>query len=464
MSTVQHLTKLVADSSDDSQGYATASATWIPEAEQSVLGSLLLCNDSFDAVRPVVEAKHFYSSAHRSIFEAIETMVTAGKPADVITVHQRLKVAGKADESGGQPYLLSLTNSVASTRNAGQYAQIVRDAALRRELLETVAVARDLIATTEGADQALDQIATLFSALDRTRARTEPRALVDAVLARSEHWTDLEKGNVVPGMNTKLPLLDKALGGGAKRGKVIVLAARPSIGKTSLAQQIGISIAEGGDGVLMLSQEMSEGELVDRAAANLAEVNLSSIIEGKMTKQDWPRVSEAIERSRALPVFIDEQPSLSLLDIRTKVRLVKKRCPKLGLVVLDYLQLCASSNQRDSRHHQIEAISRGLKSMAKELDVAVLLLSQINRDVTKSDREPTLSDLKESGAIEEDADVVILLQPKGNLPDGSQLLAAILAKNRQGKRGRVALSFRGANQRWVESAADVSSRVTAQSN
>ena len=158
-----------------------------------------------------------------------------------------------------------------------------------------------------------------------------------------------------------------------------------------------------------------------------------------------------------MPLYVDDQPALTLLDIRAKARMVQKRDP-LALVVVDYLQLCASASQRDNRHHQIEAISRGLKALAKELGVCVLLLSQINRASTQRD-EPSLSDLKESGAIEEDADVVIFLQPKGNLPDGSQLVAAILAKNRQGKRVRVALSFRGATQRWVESTADVSSRA-----
>lgn len=456
--------KLVPDHINlaDYDSGAANSVPWSAEAEHGVIGSLLLSNDVFDVVRSVVEAKHFYNAAHRTIFETIESMLNECKSADVLTVAERLKIAGKAEETGGQTYLLSLSNSVFSTRNAGQYAQIVRERALRRELLEAISVARDVAITSDGADQALDQIATLFSSLERTRTRAEPRTLVEAVLARSEHWAELEKGDIVAGMPTKLPTLDRALGGGAKRGKVIVLAARPSIGKTSLAQQVGLSIAEGGDGVLMLSQEMSEGELVDRAAANLAEISLGAIIEGKMTEHDWPKVTDAIERARDLPVFIDEQPSLSLLEIRAKVRQVKKRCPKLGLVVLDYLQLCSSTNPRDSRHHQIEAISRGLKAMAKELDVAVLLLSQINRDVTKSDREPALSDLKESGAIEEDADVVIFLQPKGLLSDGSQLLAAIIAKNRQGRRGRIALAFRGATQRWVESTEDVSSRAQGQ--
>lgn len=437
----------------DLAGYTTVAVPWSVEAEQSVLGCLLLDNAAFEPVRAAIEGKHFYSAVHRLVFETIEAMLIASRPADVLTVYERLKQAGKADEVGGQQYLLDLMHSVASVRNAGQYAGIVRGLALRRLLVDAAAEAQDIAKSCPEPEQALDQIAALFSTIERTRSKTEPRLFADALAARCEHWTSMESGEVVPGVATRLPTLDHALGGGIKPGRVIVLAARPSVGKTSLAQQIALAVADQGQGVLILSQEMPEGELIDRAAANLAEVNLGLISEGKLTKDEWPRLTEMMDRAPDLPLYIDDQPAMTLLEMRAKARQVQKRAP-LALVVVDYLQLCAGASQRGSRHHEIEAISRGLKSLAKELNVCILLLSQINRASTQRD-EPTLADLKESGAIEEDADVVIFLQPKG-LVEGQQLLAGIIAKNRHGRRGRVALSFHGATQRWVESTADVS--------
>ncbi|RTL30701.1 MAG: replicative DNA helicase [Burkholderiales bacterium] len=447
---------LVADTIDLAD-YTGHTIPWSVEAEQSVLGGLLLDNHAFDDVRLCLGARHFYNSAHQTIFEAIEALIIASKVADVVTVHARLKQAGKDNETGGLAYLNDLAQSVPSAANARRYAEIVRDRALRRDMLENIGRAQQIAQQSEAADQALDEIATLFSTMERTRSKHEPRKFLDALMDRCEHWNAMEAGEVTPGIPTQLLTMDRALGGGIKPGKVVVLAARPSIGKTSLAGQISLALAHQGHGVLILSQEMPEGELVDRAAANLADISLGAISEGKVSKEDWPRLTDAIEQARDMPLYVDDQPALTLLDIRAKARMVQKRDP-LALVVVDYLQLCASASQRDNRHHQIEAISRGLKALAKELGVCVLLLSQINRASTQRD-EPSLSDLKESGAIEEDADVVIFLQPKGNLPDGSQLVAAILAKNRQGKRVRVALSFRGATQRWVESTADVSSRA-----
>jgi replicative DNA helicase len=236
---------------------------------------------------------------------------------------------------------------------------------------------------------------------------------------------------------------------------VIVLAARPSVGKTSLATQILLHVAGQNQRGLMLSQEMTAGELTDRATAHLGAVRMDRLASGQLETEDWSRISEAAERARRLPVSIDDQPALSLLDIRSKARQAQRR-GGLALIVVDYLQLCSSAGGTEKRHHQIEQISRGIKALAKELGVCVLLLSQLNR-ASEGD-EPELHHLKESGAIEEDADAVILLHPMGSEADGGLLVLAKVAKNRGGRRGRIALSFDGRTQRWTKSVGDVSPR------
>lgn len=434
----------------------TSVTPWSAEAEQAVLGAVLLDNSTVHRLADIdLKAESFYNSAHAQIWTAANALIASGKPADVVTVSAA--IAEHAESVGGISYLNDLAMSVPSSANARQYAGIVVQMAKRRALL----TAGDQVqAVTQGSgDPAhlLDQAQSILSNLQRRDARSMPVALIEAITLRSERWEAMGKGEVAPGMRTRLADLDMHLGGGLQRGRVVVIAARPSVGKTSLAVQLGLNVAGGAHRVLVLSQEMPRGDLVDRIAANLGRVRLELLTTG-ITPDDgesWGRVVEAIERAGELPLEIDDQPALSLLAIRAKAQLVKAQ-RGLDVMVLDYLQLCAATDRKASRHHQIEEISRGLKTLAKELDICVVVLSQINRDVAKADREPTLADLKESGAIEEDADVVLLLHPCRELPDGAQLIACLLAKNRQGKKGRVAMRFDGAFQRWAESDADVS--------
>ena len=269
-----------------------------------------------------------------------------------------------------------------------------------------------------------------------------------------DHWQALAAGDTVPGKATGLAPLDEALGGGIKPGKVIVLAARPSVGKTSLAQAIGMHIAAGGDTALMLSQEMGGAELADRAMSSRGGVLLDHLTTGSLAPDDWTQITETVDHLRALPFYVDDQPALTLLDIRAKARDLQRRYG-LSLLIVDYLQLCSSGSTQDKRHHQIEQISRGIKALAKELGVCVLLLSQLKRD---AGGEPELDHLKESGSIEEDADVVILLHPMGTEEDGDLLVLAKVAKNRGGRRGRIALAFDGKTQRWAPSRSSVARR------
>lgn len=435
-----------------------AALPWSDEAEQSVIGSAMLAPDAVQrldgqALRP----EHFFADAHREIWSVAMELSMRRQPVDSITVGALLRDRGTLDRVGGLRYLNDLCNSVISAANIRAYARIVREKALHRQIIEAADNALAIAREPGEADDKLDRVASVFAAVQRPGSHSEPDSLSNVMLERVAHWTALENGSVLPGMPTHLPTLDEALGGGLKPGKVIVLGARPSIGKTSLATQILLNVAADGHPVLLLSQEMQAGDLADRAAANLGRVNLGALTTGRFADDDWSRVTEAAEAAGRLPVYIDDQPALTLLDIRAKARRVQQR-HGLKVLAIDYLQLCASTGRQDTRHHQIEQLSRGLKQLAKELNVCVLLLSQVNRQSTqRADGEPTLADLKESGAVEEDADTVIFLHPKGNLPGGSLLVAAILAKNRQGRRGRVALELHGATQRWVESTADVSS-------
>ena len=429
---------------------------WSPEAEQSVLGALLL---DPDAMLPLAErrlqAAHFFDHRHRDIWSAIEGMTAARLPVDVVTLFERLQSLNKAEACGGLAYLNSIAHCVPSASNIGRHADIVIGKATRRAIMDAAGRVQNMANEPGEADAVLDRVQALFAGIERTRAGNVPRQLGDLVRTRLDHWQSLEAGDATAGTPTGLDRLDEALGGGLKPGRVVVLAARPSVGKTSLAQQIGLSVAKQGHTVLMLSQEMPAGDLVDRAMANLGEVPLDRLATGRLQDDDWSRIVEGSESASKLPFFVDDQPALTLLDIRAKARRVQQQ-HGLALLVVDYLQLCASLGTFDKRHHQIEQISRGLKTMAKELNACVMVLSQLNRGGAED--EPELQHLKESGAIEEDADVVLLLHPLCREPDGSLLTLAKIPKNRQGKRGRLGLAFYGSTQRWAASRSDVSRR------
>lgn len=432
------------------------SLPWSCEAEQSVIGGLLIDNTGLSRIAGLVDVSSFWHVPHRIIFEAITRLISSGQPADTVTVFDALANAGQAEVVGGLQHLNELAQCVPSAANIRRYAEIVGDKALRREIMVVVDSVSDLAHGAQSADEALDQVQARLAKVKRLKGGSEPRALGELMAARVAVWEALQAGEQLPGVPTGLPQLDEALGGGIKPGKVIVLAARPSVGKTSLATQILLHVGGQGTPGLMLSQEMTSGELMDRAAAHLGSIRMDRLSAGRLDQADWSRVAEISDEAARLPVFIDDQPALTLLDMRAKARQVQRK-GGLGLLVVDYLQLCSSAGAADRRHHQIEQISRGIKTLAKELGVCVLLLSQLNR--SGEGGEPELQHLKESGSIEEDADVVVLLHPMGNEPDGSLLVLAKVAKNRGGRRGRLALAFDGKTQRWKPSPSNVSRRT-----
>jgi replicative DNA helicase len=400
----------------------------------------------------------FVLPAHRRIFGAISELVAACQQVDTLTVHDRLKAHGTAEACGGLTYLHDLASSVPIASGVRRYADIVADRYLRRALLAIADDARDTIADADSADAALDALQAQLGGFKRPGARSAPRRLGELVADAVTELNDVSSGAKEPGMSTGIDTLDKALGGGMKPGRVYVLAARTSVGKTSLALQILLNFGRAGRPALMLSLEMTGIELAGRAIAHNGRIGMSRIATAELEDWEWGALTQTADELAKAPVWIDDQPALRLVDIAAKAREIK-RVHGLSLLVVDYLQLCeaeATKGDAKSRHHQIEGISRGFKALAKELGVAVLLLSQLTR--TAEDGEPELRHLKESGALEEDADVAMLLFPVGNDADGSMVICCKLAKIRGGKRCRLALAFDGSVQQWTPSNADVSRR------
>lgn len=430
------------------------------EAESSVLGGLLLDNSAWDRIADLVSEADFYRYEHRLIFGAVSELVNAAKPADVVTVFEHLRSLGKANEAGGLEYLNGLAQYVPSAGNARRYAEIIRARATQRRLLNACTEAREIAAAIKGDDvlAACSTIQGLFEPIAMQHTANEPRHVSELVVPMLDRISDLADGKQQPGVQTGLRGLDRHLGGGLKAGKQIVIAARPSVGKTSLATDIALRCAQAGDPSAVLTMEMPADELGDRLVARLGRIDLGRLSTGSLEDSEWSALTDAVEALRNLPLFIDDQAALSLHEIRAKARKLK-RLHGLRVLVVDYLQLCASSTQRagSNRHLQLEEISRGLKALAKQLGITVILLSQLNREVEKrTGGRPTLADLKESGAIEEDADTVILLSKDGDLSDGTMVVHAELAKNRGGKRNVfVKLAFNGAHQSWSETTATV---------
>lgn len=427
---------------------------WSPEAEAGVIGGLLETGaQAYDAVSDVVKSASFAAAVYAQAFEAIEKLVLAGKPVDVVSVYEAMRSSDQGELLG---QLHGCTSAYVGQRVLRQHAEIVAEKSVARELHRAAVEIRGI-----AADESMsvgDRIVSAQSALEKVaqpNAKTEPLCVDHFVHSFIDRLQDMADGKIEPGIPTQIPSLDRMLNGGLKGGKQIIIAARPSVGKSSLAQQICLNVAKQGHAAAMFSMEMGCAELTDRTVANLGRVRLDAIGSGKLNDSEWTRVTDAVEAVRGLPMFFDEQPALSLGDIVARARLLKRK-HNLKLLAIDYLQLCSSGKSGDSRHHQIEEISRGLKSLSKQLDITVLTLSQLNREVEKRvGGRPVLSDLKESGAIEEDADAVLMLW-RHKVGESANVIGCAVPKNRQGRVGELALHFEGAYQQWTESTESLS--------
>jgi replicative DNA helicase len=410
------------------------------EAEQSVLGALLLDTAAWDRVGDILTEADFYTHGHRLIFSAIGALAKACKPGDVVTVFERLERTATSTEFGGLPYLNALAQSVPGTSNIRRYAEIVRE----RSILRRVIYVGDDMATAAFNPQGrtvaeiLDAAASAIGKLERTGQRAAPKAIGDLLLGALDRYQARANGDQIPGIQTGMRQLDAYLAPGLKPGKVYGIAARPSVGKSSLARSIAIRASSAGHRVLVLSQEMPQDEQTDCVIAELGRINSERLQTGKFDHEDWTRMTEAVEIARDLPLLFDEQGSLTLGDIRSKARAVKG----LQVLVVDYLQLCASTLKGSTTNDQIAELSKGIKALALEMGIPVLLLSQLNRDVEKrADKEPTMADFRDSGAIEQDLDVALMLWTVDETNPDSRIVGCKVAKNRGGRKGSFAMRF-----------------------
>lgn len=430
------------------------SRTFSLDTEHALLSALITHPETFDRVAGVITEADFVNVGNRAIFGAISALMMACKAVDVLTVHQKLGELGTHDISVTD--VNAIAQAIGSPRAAYRYAEILRIASSERSLVAAVEAAAEIAQSDGELPGRLEQITALFSGMAHQTVRKMPRQISEILINRIDYYTELAEGTLPSAWRTRIPSLDRFLSGGLRGGKVYVVAARPKVGKTSLCAQIATTFAkDDGMPVLILTQEMPDTEVTDRAISNVGRVSYGHIMTGKFTNDEWGGIAEGVEILSKCPIFIDDQGGLTLNDIRTKARGVRG----LKLLVIDYLQLCSGSTGRPgaNRNSEIEEISRGVKTLAKELGCAVLLLSQLNREVeSRPDKEPRLADLRDSGSIEQDADAVIFLWPVKEYDNfGHKLIACGVAANRSGSTGKFGLDFQGQYQRWGESSDDI---------
>ncbi len=429
------------------------------EAESSVLGGLLLDNHAWDRVGDLLVETDFYRHEHQLIYTAIAALVNASKPADVITVYERLQNLGKSEEIGGLVYLNSLAQYVPSASNIRRYAEIVRERAILRKLV----TASDEIATNafnpqgKPVDKILDEAEQKIFNIGEEGSRMKQGfqgmdTLVVDLLDRVQEMAD--NPNDITGVPTGFIDLDR-MTSGLQAGDMVVLAARPSMGKTAFAVNIAEHVAlNEGLPVAIFSMEMGAAQLAVRIVGSIGRIDQGHLRTGKLTDDEWPRLTEAIERLRNVSLHIDETPGLTPSELRANARRLARQCGKLGLIVVDYLQLMSGSSgsQGENRATELGEISRGLKMLAKELQCPVIALSQLNRSVeTRTDKRPMMSDLRESGAIEQDADIIMFIYRDDYYNKDSKepnVAEVIIGKQRNGPTGTVKLFFQKSQTRF----------------
>lgn len=419
------------------------------EAEQSVLGAILLDGHAVDRALEILGPEDFYRDAHRKIFRAMMELNQRSEPIDVVTLANELTTAGVLEEVGGAAYLAELADKVPTAANLAYYAQIVREKSILRQVIDasTELVALAYEARPGEVDSFLDRAEHRIFEISERRVRPQFSAMNDLMLAAVYTLETLyERRGLLTGVPTGFTDLDR-LTAGLQPSDLVIVAARPAMGKTAFALNTAVNAAiEGNVGVAVFSLEMSKQQLALRMLCAEARVDSHLVRTGYIGDKDFRSIVAAANRLSELPIYIDDTPGLSVLELRAKARRLKReREAKLGLIIVDYLQLMRSHERMDSREQEISSISRSLKALAKELNVPVMALSQLNRQVeARGDKRPQMADLRESGAIEQDADVILFLYRPfvyTKNPEDEHKAEVIIGKQRNGPIDKVPLTY-----------------------
>lgn len=423
------------------------------EAEQFLIGAILLDENGFDYIAGVLVDKHFYRKEHQIIFEHITKLKSSNKNVDAITVSESLKLHNQLNFVGGIEYLHNLVESTISSTNIHSYAEIIRERFILRELISTSNIIADTAYSPQGrnVDQILDESEQrIFNIKDHNsnnKQFAQFTDLLDEVIAKMIEASQSDNDGIT-GIATHYPELDHYTSG-LQRGELIIIAGRPGMGKTSFALNIAENVAlKNKLPVAVFSLEMPAVQLVQRLLSSCARVDQNAIKKGDLTHDDMERIYIAMNELKVSPVHIAETSGINVIDLRARARRLSDKVGKLGLIVIDYVQIMSglSGGPTTNRAQEIAEISRALKSLAMELDVPIILLSQLNRDVeSRNDKRPNISDLRESGALEQDADIVLLLYRDDyyNREDSKEpgIAEINIAKNRSGSTGLVKLTF-----------------------
>ena len=435
-----------------------------PDAEAAVLSSCLLSPEALDNVQEILESDHFYDPRHRHVFEAMLGLLEASRAVDTVSVAGVLRDRGRLEQAGGAAYLAELVDATPAVAHVEEHARSVREKWRLRSLIATcqrVAAegygdTGDVQTFVDGAEQAIFELARVKGESPIVPVKEAIKVAFD-VLTKAR-----QRGGGVTGFSTGFAVLDQRTSG-LHKGDLYIVAGRPGMGKTAFVLNLAANLAahhaqpdergeaQTGAGVAFFSLEMPREQLAARLLASEARVNVSSLRSGQIQAEDWNRLTEAAGRLGRLPIWLDDTPAVSLLDLRAKIRRLQAELVRdgreLGLVAIDYLQLMSGRKGANSREQEISEISRGLKQLAKEMQIPVLALSQLNRGVENrgtKERRPQLSDLRESGAIEQDADAIMFVyRDEYYNPDGPDVGKAeiIIAKQRNGPTGKVDLRY-----------------------
>ncbi|KGD64215.1 replicative DNA helicase [Alcanivorax nanhaiticus] len=439
------------------------------EAEQAILGGLLLNNSAWDDVAERVGARDFYRKAHRQIFEVIAQLVEEENPCDLVTVSQALGQLGQLEEIGGMTYLSELARNTPSAANITAYAEIVRERSILRQLINVSHDVADSAFNPEGRKslEILDKAeSAIFEIAEQQKKGSGPQDIKTVLKKTVDRIDELYKNkSAITGVTTGFDELDK-MTGGLQPSDMVVIAGRPSMGKTTFAMNLCENVAiKAGKPVLVFSMEMPADSIVMRMLASLGRINQTSVRSGNLEKDDWPRITSAIHMLSEQRFYIDDTPALSPLEMRARARRVARECGgEIGCIMVDYLQLMQVPGV-DNRVNEISEISRSLKGIAKELNCPVLALSQLNRSLEqRPNKRPVMSDLRESGAIEQDADLITFLyrdEVYNKDTNEKGVAEVIIGKQRNGPIGTVRLAFQGQFSRFDDLAPEYYAQLAA---